>query len=210
MGRMASVLKPAQARPQRRGRAAWDARHNTYCVRILPGEAYTTGAGDEMIVTILGSCVAACVRNPWTGFCGMNHFMLPESETGEWNGATAAMRYGNYAMEALINEVLKSGCARRELEIKLFGGSNLANGASRVGDKNIDFVLKYLAAEGLRVTASDLGGPVGRRIHFFTKDGSVKRLLMKPTNAGTLLADELKYRIAINETSVGGDVELFD
>jgi chemotaxis protein CheD len=187
----------------------WDARFEAFGVRLLPGNTYTTDARDEMIVTVLGSCVAACIRNPRSGFGGMNHFMLPESETGEWNGVTAAMRYGNYAMEALINTVLKSGCSRSELEIKLFGGSDLTSGPTRVGSNNSKFVIRYLEEEGLRVAATDLGGPVGRRIHYFPATGTVRRILLKPTSVAGIVEDERRYAIDLKRHPVEGDVDLF-
>ncbi len=115
---------------ERTGKAGIYLEHfGAHAVRVLPGETYTTSRKDEAIVTILGSCVSACIRNPRTGMGGMNHFMLPESATGQWGEElSAAMRYGNFAMEALINAILKSGCARAELEIKLFGGANFSVG----------------------------------------------------------------------------------
>ncbi len=109
-------LPDGDAGPCRQAAArAYDWRRGEQAVRVLPGEAYVTARPDEMIVTVLGSCVAACIRNPAKGFGGLNHFMLPESESGIWNGASAALRYGNHAMEVLINEVLKSGCRRQDL-----------------------------------------------------------------------------------------------
>src|SRR5262249_31142777 len=110
----------------------FDKRAGAHMVRLLPGAYYVTDAVDEMIATVLSSCISACVRNPHTGYGGMNHFMLPESDSGEWNGVSAALRYGNYAMEALINDVLRSGCARRDLEIKLFGGAKFTIGPTMV------------------------------------------------------------------------------
>ncbi len=97
-----------------------------------------------MIVTILGSCVAACIRDPETGVGGMNHFMLPESNSGKWGATNANMRYGNFAMETLVNEILKTGCPRDRLEVKLFGGGNVIPGSLKVGDQNGKFALNYL------------------------------------------------------------------
>ena len=188
----------------------FDNRFGIWSVRVLPGQTYTT-AENEMIVTILGSCVAACIRNPFTGFGGLNHFMLPESDSGDWNGVSAAMRYGNYAMEALINAVLKSGCPRNSLEIKLFGGSNLSqSGGQNVGQNNADFAMRYLRMEGLPIAATDFGGPVGRRIHYFPSTGMVKRLLMKPTSDIRLVEEERRYVTTLATVPVEGDVELFD
>ena len=179
-------------------------------VRVLPGAYYTTSSAEEMIVTILGSCVAACVRNPRTGYGGMNHFMLPEGDDSKWGGPNSAMRYGNFAMEALINDVLKTGCARCELEIKLFGGANLYNGPSMVGTHNLEFALGYLRAEGLPLDTHDLGGPRGRRIHYFPATGKVKRLLLKPTTDQGLVRSEQDYIKSLQQQPIEGDVDLFE
>jgi chemotaxis protein CheD len=114
-------------------RRLWDDKRAQYSVRVLPGETYTTGDASEVVVTVLGSCIAACMRNPRNGFGGLNHFMLPESDTGDWNGVSAALRYGNYAMEALINEILKSGCDRRDLRSSCSAAQSWAKAARRSG-----------------------------------------------------------------------------
>jgi chemotaxis protein CheD len=190
-------------------RRFYDPRYGLAAVRVAPGGCYATQARAEMIVTVLGSCVAACVRNPHTGYGGMNHFMLPESASGDWNGASASMRYGNHAMEALINEVLKSGCARHELEIKLFGGAHFGGGWSTVGEKNADFALRYLETDGLRVAAADLGGPYGRRIHYFPATGDVKRLLLRRASDMVIVEEENRYRSSLAGVSVEGSIDLF-
>lgn len=188
----------------------YDRRYEAYSRRVLPGDYYVTGAKDEMIVTVLGSCVAACIRDPRTGYGGLNHFMLPQSDTGEWNGVSAATRYGNHAMEALINEILKSGCSRENLEIKVFGGANVAVGPSMVGRKNCEFVLHYLADEGLRVIAQDLGGPQGRRIHYFPATGKVGRVFLKRTSEALVVNEERQYVSKLDHVPVDGGIELFD
>ena len=182
-----------------------------HAVRVLPGETYTTSRKDEAIVTVLGSCVAACIRDPRTGLGGMNHFMLPESATGKWGEElSAAMRYGNFAMEALINAVLKSGCSRPDLEIKLFGGANFTSGTIMIGQKNADFALRYLKEEGLRVAASDLGGGYGRRIHYHPASGKVARLFLKGAGKDQVAAEERRYGAQLRKMPIDGDVQLFD
>jgi chemotaxis protein CheD len=188
----------------------YNSKLHCYYMRILPGGSYATAAPDEVIVTILGSCVAACIRNPRTGFGGMNHFMLPEHETGEWSGVSASLRYGNYAMEALVNTVLKSGCKRQDLEIKLFGGSNLYDGVSLIGKKNAEFTLKYLEKEGLRVAAHDFGGSRGRRIHYSPATGRVHRLLLRHNVDESVVQAERKYISHLAHSEIEGDIELFD
>jgi chemotaxis protein CheD len=178
-------------------------------VRLLPGDCYATGAADEVIVTVLGSCIAACIRDPRTGYGGMNHFMLPESESGEWNGASAALRYGNHAMEALINDVLKSGCSRGGLEIKLFGGANLTTGPMMVGRKNVDFIRHYLGVEGLRVAAADLGGVLARRIHYQPGTGLVRRIFLNKGKWTGIAEEEQKYVTTLESKPIEGSIELF-
>jgi len=194
---------------QKAANPSFDEEQGLLSVRVLPGEAYVTPRADEMIVTILGSCVAACIRNPKTGFGGLNHFMLPESQSGEWNGVGAAMRYGNHAMEVLINEVLKSGCRRRDLEIKLFGGADLTAGPSLVGSANVAFVLDYLKTEGLSVSSADLGGCHGRRIHYHPATGAVQRLRLGASVNRRFVDEEHSYRTRLARTKVEGDIDLF-
>lgn len=186
-------------------------RHATgRMVRVLPGDYYVTGEPGITIVTILGSCVAACVRDPFTGFGGLNHFMLPEGENAEWNGVGAAFRYGNFAMEALINAVLKSGCARQNLEVKLFGGANMHGSSAGVGHKNGLFAKRYLEMEGIPLTGADLGGEYGRRIHYDPITGKVQRLMLKSREDEALRTDETRYASSLSQTSVAGDIDLFD
>ncbi len=197
------ALKPSQAV------RSYDRKLHKYAVRLLPGTSYTTSASDEVIVTILGSCVAACIRNPYSGFGGMNHFMLPEHDTGDWNGISSSLRYGNHAMEALINAVLKSGCDRCDLEIKLFGGANLYRGVALVGEKNAEFARSYLKREGLRIAAEDLGGPRGRRIHYEPATGRVQRLLLKQNVEKRVVNAECSYISNLRKAEIDGEIELF-
>lgn len=188
----------------------YNRKRHDYQVRLLPGGSYITAARDEVIVTVLGSCVAACIRDPNSGFGGMNHFMLPENESGDWNGVSASLRYGNHAMESLINSVLKSGCAREDLEIKLFGGANLYEGVTLVGEKNAEFTRNYLIKESLAVEAEDLGGPWGRRIHYQPATGRVRRLLLKHKLDATVVKAERKYETDLHRASIDGGIELFE
>jgi len=179
-------------------------------VRVQPGEYYVTENPNLTITTVLGSCVAATIRNPKNGFGGLNHFMLPESDGGDWGGVTSVMRFGNHAMETLINEVLKSGCSRQELEIKLFGGANMYSGMSELGARNSLFAVNYLRNEGYRCLASDLGGHLGRRIHYQPATGKVQRLLLSENQNNSVSLSESKLRFSIAAKEVEGDIELFD
>lgn len=200
----------AEAHPVRQAAVhPHDWRRGAPAIRVLPGEAYVTSRADETIVTVLGSCVAACIRNPSTGFGGLNHFMLPESESGIWNGASAALRYGNHAMEVLINEVLKSGCRRQDLEIKLFGGADLTDGPTLIGSSNVSFVLDYLNAEGLVIASADLGGCYGRRIHYHPSTGVVHRLLLGTAVHPSFIEEEHSFKDRLARTKVEGEIDLF-
>lgn len=187
----------------------FDAKLQKNIVRVLPGDHYISRRDDELIVTILGSCVAACIRDPLTGIGGMNHFMLPESSTGKWGSVSANMRYGNFAMEALINKIIKTGCPRERLEVKLFGGGNVTPGQIRVGDHNGKFALNYLNYENLKPVAVDLGGDHARRIHYYPITGKVDRLLLKRASDVTYLKEENDYRSRLPNEMGGGDIDFF-
>src|SRR5262245_47024330 len=103
------------------GRRFFDNTHSAWMVKVFPGEFYVTKQPDEIPVTVLGSCVSACIRDPVLGVGGMNHFMLAKSRSGGWGNDPQSARFGNFAMEKLINELLKVGCSRERMEIKVFG-----------------------------------------------------------------------------------------
>ncbi|NVJ97623.1 MAG: chemoreceptor glutamine deamidase CheD [Alphaproteobacteria bacterium] len=191
----------------------YDSRYGAHILKVLPGQYRMASEEDEMLVTVLGSCVAACIRDPRTGYGGMNHFMLPAgSDPSSWGGLEAAFRYGNYAMEVLINELMKAGCRKEDMEIKLFGGANVSNILSDVGERNIKFVRQYLGNEGLRPVAEDLGGDKPRRIHYCPFTGKVQRLLLRRVDDSNVIGnEESRYqKDIIQPKPSAGDVELFD
>ena len=162
-----------------------------------------------MLVTVLGSCVSACIRDPVAVVGGMNHFMLPDSTDGGWDVAASGMRYGNVAMERLINDILARGGMRQRLEIKVFGGGNVMKGSSDIGHRNAAFVEAYLAAESIRIAASDLRGSLARRIHYFPATGRVMLLELRPMEDHAVADDEARYRSKLRFDPVAGSVELF-
>lgn len=187
-----------------------DPQFNATVVKVLPGEHYVSSAADEMIVTVLGSCVAACIRDPLIKFGGMNHFMLPASADGTWGAASATMRYGNFAMEVLINEILARGGRRERLEIKVFGGGNVLAASTPVGTRNAAFVEAYLQAEGLQVAASHLRGNLPRRVHYFPVTGKVMMRELRRSDDQIVLDTEKSYLTKLSTPPSSGDVELFD
>jgi len=183
----------------------YDNRFDAHAIKVLPGE-YVVSGEDLMLVTLLGSCVSACVRDPLAGVGGMNHFMLPDSESGEGGSA----RYGAYAMEILVNELLKRGAARSRLEAKVFGGGAVlaSLSSSNVGERNAAFVLRYLADEGVPVLAQDLGDICPRRVHYFPRSGRVM-LRRLPAARAEVVSSESLYQSRLRQTPATGDVELF-
>ncbi|EDN69777.1 CheD [Beggiatoa sp. PS] len=153
----------------------WDYHYGCYVAKILPGEYYIT-RHHEILMTVVGSCVAACIRDSVNGIGGMNHFMLPSISEDKWEQThvSAATRYGSFAMEYLINEILKYGGQRKNLEVKLFGGGRMMKNMINIGQKNIDFVKEYIKIENLTLLAEDLGEIYPRKILFYQNNGRVR------------------------------------
>jgi chemotaxis protein CheD len=142
-------------------------------VWVSQGDFYVTQNPNEVITTVLGSCVAVCVRDPDLKIGGMNHFLLPKAADSIAQTVSNDLRYGSYSIERLINSIMSHGGRRDRLEIKIFGGAHMASDFSKVGEKNAEFVMQYLAREGLNVLAQDLRGTSARRIMFFPQTGKV-------------------------------------
>lgn len=191
----------------------YDNIHQSHAAKLLPGEYYVT-ASNECIVTVLGSCVSACVRDKRFGIGGMNHFMLPETygESPKWGNSTVgvATRYGDYAMEHLLNDIVSHGGNKNNFEVKLFGGGLINEGMSDVGSKNILFVRQFLRDEGISVAAENLGGIHPRKIYYFPKTGKVMMKRITSLHNDTIIKREAEYRRNIETEPVSGDIELFD
>jgi chemotaxis protein CheD len=186
----------------------YDRTFDCQAAKILPGEYYYTGR-DMLIVTVLGSCVSACIRDRVTGLGGMNHFMLPDG--GDNGPVSASMRYGTYAMEVLINDLLKAGARRENMEAKVFGGGAVLRGfsAMNVGERNAAFVMEYLKTEKMRVVAEDLNDIWPRKVYFFPKSGKVLVKKLMQTHNDTLAKREHDYASRLKVTPVGGEIDLF-
>jgi chemotaxis protein CheD len=185
----------------------YDTANSQWLVKIFPGEFYVTPKSDEVLVTVLGSCVSACIRDPRTGIGGMNHFMLPEGDGGSWNGQSA--RYGNFAMEKLINELIKNGCPRERMEVKVFGGGNVIDSTSAIGSKNAEFVMSFLDSEGIKCAAQDLGGANPRRIQYQPSTGKVVRRMLQINESVLIAREEKNYASRLTSKPTAGDIELF-
>jgi chemotaxis protein CheD len=203
-----TTIAALKARPRRPGEASFffhDAHFRSDAVKVLPGE-YFVHDEDLLITTTLGSCIAACLWDRERRIGGMNHFMLPD---GEGSGADAG-RYGAYAMELLINELIRRGATRATLEAKVFGGGAVVSGMNsiNIGERNTAFVLDYLSVERISVVGKDVFDIYPRKVCFLPKSGKamVKRLASANTDA--LLAQE-RAAAARLRSAAGSSVDLF-
>jgi chemotaxis protein CheD len=202
-----SRLERLKAQTRKPGEASfffYDAHFKNDAVKILPGE-YFVHEEDMLIMTTLGSCIAACLydRNARVG--GMNHFMLPD-------GAGDSGRYGSYAMELLINEMMKRGANRMTMEAKVFGGGQVVSGMTtmNVGERNTNFVMDYLKTERIPVVSKDVLDVYPRKVCFLPGSGKAMVKRLAPTNTDALLAqDRAAAQRAVPAITGGGSVDLF-
>jgi chemotaxis protein CheD len=187
-----------------------DSRFPHEIASILPGEFFVS-ATPMVIYTVLGSCISACIRDPIVRVGGMNHFMLPEPKEAEHDSWGESTRYGSFAMESLINAILKRGGIKNRLEIKLFGAGKIYDSQIDVGDENAKWVIKYLKSEGLSVSNADLGNVFPRKVYYFTESGRVLLKKIERVKNRTIFERENAYaaRIQQREQQPGDDVTLF-
>ena len=174
--------------------------------KIGPGEYYITQR-DMVIVTVLGSCVSVCLRDPVARVGGMNHFMLPDRDAE--GPLSASARYGAYAMEILINQLFALGARRERLEAKVFGAARVLPGMSDIGERNAAFAIKYLKRESIRVLAEDLGSNEPCKIYFFAQTGRVMLKRLKSLRNDTIVKRERDYAKRLDSISRGGTADLF-
>ena len=188
----------------------WDRQQGLYAAKIIPGEYYVTTHPDEMVVTVLGSCVSACIRDTKLKIGGMNHFMLPQkagiaADVMDGN----AEKYGLFAMESLINQILGRGGLRRNLEVKVTGGGKVLAMKSDVGDKNIDFVRKFIREEEIRLVAEDLGGTCARKVYYLPSTGRMRVKKLQDITNATISERESTYAETLVKKAEDSLVELF-
>lgn len=169
--------------------------HEIAC--LLPGD-YFVSAEPMIAYTVLGSCIAACVRDPAAGVGGMNHFMLPAPKAeGAYDTWGASTRYGSYAMEVLINEIVKRGGQKHRLEIKLFGGGRIYDGGMDVGRHNVAWVMAYLVREGFVPAGADVGDVLPRKVYYDIQSGRVCLKKLDRLRNRTIQDREAQYLIAL-------------
>jgi chemotaxis protein CheD len=193
-------------------RRTWDADLGVSVAKLLPGDYYVT-RHNEAIFTVLGSCVSACVRERKLGIGGMNHFMLPLDRSGgtsAWaeNLVSSATRYGNVAMERLINDIMTLGGQRANLEFKVIGGGKVLDMALDVGGRNAEFVREYLKTEGFLISAEDLGDVFARKVYYSPATGKVRVKRLTSTVNRAVFEREREFA-PTNAQVDSGSVELF-
>lgn len=186
----------------------WDTWNDKCSSKIMPGEYYV-GNKDEIISTVLGSCVSACIRDPSAGVGGMNHFMLPGGADGAQVMSGSAAKFGVFAMEYLINSILKHGGLKANFEIKLFGGANVLATGMDVGNNNIEFIHDYIKMEGLTVISEDLGGIHPRKLNYFPVTGKVMIKNLRPVQEKIVAEREQSYVATVKAKPPAGEIELF-
>lgn len=208
-GGRASLLDALKAQPRNPGEASffYKDHHFQYdAVKVLPGE-YFVSTEDMVLMTVLGSCISACIWDGRIRAGGMNHFMLPDGDASDGFG-----RYGSYAMELLINEMLKKGARRESMQAKVFGGAQVMAGftSMNVGERNTKFVLDYLATERIPVVSQDVLDRHPRKVCFFPVTGKALVKRLAHTHPETLAVEERKGNAAVVARSTfGGSVDLF-
>lgn len=189
--------------------------YNKTMVIIYPGEFYVSH--DEIIATVLGSCISVCLKDRKTGIAGMNHFMLPGDVRSEEIFFSESAKYGMFAMEQLLNQMIKQGGSRDHFEAKIFGGGHVLNFRKTDGnvpESNIEFVKAFLSMEQIPVTKQDLGGYSGRKILYFADTAKVLLKRLKETADSKMIAAEREYKTRLYSEQnkfkqQGGDLTLF-
>jgi chemotaxis protein CheD len=202
-------LDRLKSAPRRSGEASfffYDAHFQNEAVKVLPGEFFVHEE-DILIMTTLGSCIAACLWDRDRKIGGMNHFMLPDG-----GGSNDSGRYGSFAMELLINEMIKRGATRSTMEAKVFGGGAVVSGMNtiNVGERNTSFVIDYLRTERITVVSKDVLDIYPRKVCFLPHSGKAMVKKLASANTEALVAQERAAASkAVPAASSGGSVDLF-
>ncbi|MES2183525.1 MAG: chemoreceptor glutamine deamidase CheD [Pseudomonadota bacterium] len=205
----AAALEQLKAQPRKASEASFfyfDHHFQYNAVKVLPGEFFVSNQ-ELVIMTVLGSCISACLWDTRAGLGGMNHFMLPESDTADESG-----RYGSYAMELLINEMMKAGARRESLQAKIFGGAQVMAGFTtmNVGERNTQFVKEYLRTERIPILSEDVLDIHPRKVCFFPTNGKAMVKRLAHAHPESLLSQERRGNAAsVAQTTAGGSVDLF-
>jgi chemotaxis protein CheD len=191
-------------------RIYFDQRLKSLVVSVCQGQFYVSSSPYEVLSTVLGSCIAVCMRDPVAGCGGMNHFLLPNQAERQNEYPSASLRYGSYSIERLTNALLSRGALRERLEIKVFGGANVLNRSGNYGHSNADFVEAYLAREGLKIVARSLRGNSARRIRYYPASGRAQVSEVQGDTPSAIAADESRLASRLQLSDAKSRVEIFD
>ncbi|MGQ0455835.1 MAG: chemoreceptor glutamine deamidase CheD [Hyphomicrobium sp.] len=202
---------PHEADPPASGRRIFfDSRLNSLVVWVCQGDYYVSSSPYEILSTVLGSCIAVCMRDPASGCGGMNHFLLPSGGRHDDAASGAALRYGSYSIERLTNALIARGALRERLEVKVFGGANMMSGGANYGHANADFVEAYLKREGLKVMARSLRGNQPRRLRFHPVSGKAQFYEGREIQCAEVAAQESRLALQLRGANVKSSIEIFD
>jgi len=192
-----------------RFRTSFDSDNRATAMWIYQGDFYVSSRPDLYLTTVLGSCIAVCVRDPMSGTGGMNHFLLPDADFTEEHYPSLALRYGSYSIERLINAILSRGGRRERLEVKVFGGANVNDTNSNIGGRNVDFIEHYFAKERISITAADLRGVHPRKLRYFPSTGRAQTCEIIDAEARNFISSEAEMRAEMDFTAQTGGIEVF-
>jgi chemotaxis protein CheD len=187
----------------------FDSSTGATAIWIFQGDFYVSSRPDLFLTTVLGSCIAVCIRDSVTGCGGMNHFLLPDAEDRNDHFPSLALRYGSYSIERLINAILSRGGKRERLEVKVFGGANVMGGMSEIGSRNVDFIEHYFAKERLPISAADLRGSYPRKLRYFPTTGRAQVCHLRDHEANEAIQSETTLRSKVPFSNISGPVEIF-
>lgn len=174
----------------------YDQVNENVVVKVLSGDCVVSETTGELMMTILGSCIACCMYDPVLRIGGMNHFLVP----GDINSTTESGRFGANAMEMLINKLIKKGALKNRLEVKIFGGASLLDNSQQIGIKNITFVKDFLKREGMKIIGEDVGGNTPRRLHFYPDTGKAMLRKLQRQDDLKIIQEEKEYISKVKRT----------
>ena len=187
----------------------FDRNAGAAAIWIFQGDFYVSSRSELFLTTVLGSCIAVCMRDPVAGCGGMNHFLLPDAEHRNDDYPDLALRYGSYSIERLINALLSRGGKRERLEVKVFGGANVLDGQSNIGGRNVEFIEHYFAKERLPIVAADLRGKIPRKLRYYPTTGRAQVSELTVGEAADAVKSETILRSKFAFSKVSGSIEIF-
>lgn len=190
-------------------RVRFDRSLGALAIKVDQADFYVTSEPHQYLATILGSCIAVCIRDPVILCGGMSHFALPE-ETGTPDATPGLqLRYGAFSIERLINALAARGALRQRLEVKVFGGANVIESGAKIGYRNSDFVESYFEREGIAIAARHLRGQSGRKVRYFPTTGRVQMKLLASALAPKIARHESEIERRVADASPAGRTTIF-